>query len=85
MKNKYYVVSMDEDGEWRFNEFEGIEDVHSYYGIDEPAEDYVEGGHPAEKFRTWIDNENPGKVLIYGKILLPKKKEIVTKWEFEEE
>lgn len=82
--DKYFVVSMNDDGEWSFDQYDDIDEVRENYGIDEPIDNYMKGCHPTEDFTNYIDENNPGSVLIYGKILLPKKKEVVIKWEFEE-
>jgi len=84
MKEKYYVVSMDEDGEWHFAEHTTLDTVISDYGIDEPEADYNEGEHPAYGFKTSIDDYTPGQVLIRGTILVPKPKKVVEAWDFEE-
>ena len=87
MKEKYYIVSMNHDGEWSFKEYTSLEDVISDYGLDDDLEDYEGDYHPAQDFKKSIgeyDAGGPGQVLIKGSIMLPKTKEIVTRWEFEE-
>lgn len=79
---KYFVVSMDDDGEWSFDIHDDIDSVIHDYGIDD-VDDYEDGYNPAQDFRETIDDEHPGNVLIKGVILLPTKKEVVTKYEFE--
>ena len=85
MNEKYFVISMDDDGAWGFDEFNTVEEIVEEYGLNEPVEDYKEGCHPAEDFTTYLDenmsNFHPGKVIIYGKIVLPKLKKVVVKWE----
>ena len=85
MKERYYVVSMDDDGDWGFIGYDTIEEVKDQYGIDDPPEDYNEGYHPANNFTDYIDELKPGHILIRGTILLPKAKQIRTAWDFEEE
>lgn len=82
-EGKYFVVSMNEDGEWGFSKFDDIAQVVECYDIDGDPEDYNTGEHPAEKFKESIDDYNPGQVLIKGHVLLPKVKKVVKKWEFE--
>lgn len=82
MKDKYYVVSMNDDGEWSFNIFDTLEEIMEEYGIDEDPKDYKEGCHPAEGFVDNIDDYTPGHILIRGQVLTPHPVQQVTKWEF---
>jgi hypothetical protein len=83
MKEQYFVISIDEDGDFYFTAYDTLEEMIHEQGIDEPVEDYNEGCHPAEKFTTKIDDNEAGSVLIKGRILLPQVKEVVRKWDFE--
>ena len=85
MKEKYFVVSMDDDGEWSFSEYKTMDEVYHEYGLDDPEDDYVKGEHPAYEFKKSIDESKPGNVLIKGKVLMPRPKEVVKAWDFEEE
>ena len=78
--DKYFVVSMNEDGEWSISEFDTAEQIIGEYDLNNP-EDYTTP--PAENFRTTIDDYNPGSVIIKGKIVLPTAKKVTTKWEIE--
>ena len=67
---KYYVVAMDEDGEWYVNAYDTIEDV---------MEDYKDS---KGSFVKSVDDYHSGNMLIHGQVLMPQTKEVVKTWEF---
>ena len=79
-EDKYFVISMNEDGEWSICEYDTAEQIIDEYDLNN-EEDYVTP--PAESFKTHIDEYNPGHVIIKGKVIMPKAKEVVKKWELE--
>jgi len=84
-KEKYFVVSQNCDGEWSVSVYNSMEEVVREFDIDTPIDDYKEGYHPANDFTTMLDDQTEGKMLIRGRVLLPKPKEVVTQFEFVEE
>jgi len=77
----YYMIHRDSDGETGVYEVK-IEDVLANFG---------DGGYDPEDFLSEVPtpantNEWPGEqaiLLIKGQIVVPKAKEVTTKWEIE--
>lgn len=82
-KIKYFVVSMDDDGEWSLESYDNVKDLMHMYELDEDPDDFTEP--PADRFRDHIDEDTPGHVIIKGEIILPKAKEVVTRYVLDEE
>jgi len=76
-KEKYFVISMDEDGEWNFDTFSTSEDVMKALCIEN-------GENPGTNFTNHIDDRNSGTIVIKGKIANPVPVQVKTKWEIPE-
>lgn len=83
MKASYFVVRQNCDGEWSLCEYSTAEDLAEGECLNDDPDDYEEGAHPAESFGDHLDMETEGAVIIKGEIVLPRKKEVVTRWEAE--
>ncbi len=80
---KYFLITLNEDGEWSVDVYDTIQDVVDVVGLDDDVGDFTDGSHPALSFREELDDYNTGYMLIKGDLLMPKAKEVVKKWEFE--
>lgn len=85
MDEKYFVVSMNEDGEWSLYVYDATEEgkrtMMRDFELDRPDEDFTV--HPAAAFTDHIDYNKPGCVLIKGRVIIPKPREIATYYEIE--
>ena len=78
---KYFVVSYSEDGDFTLEVYNTKAEVVDAFELDADPEDYTT--HPAATFKMMLDEFTPGHVLIKGRVVLPKKAEVVQRWTIE--
>jgi len=77
--DKFYAVSMNDDGEWDISVFDTWDDIVKMYDLNSP-EDYNEP--PYEKFKTMVDDYNPGVMVIKGKLVMPEPIQVKTEFTY---
>lgn len=83
---KYYVIEMNDDGEWSVDEYPDLAELMEREGLAEPVDDYKEGRHPAQRFTSELPSQH-GKakaVIIKGRVLVPEPAEIVKSYRIPE-